>query len=168
MIFYKNGAALTLDERGMPTLRSSSPHDVPYYMEAEINSPLIELAPGASYTMDTEWVPTRIGKDLTAVTQIGVVERPLFAIATSKGTQLSGSFGVFFPGKLVAYSLDAHGKEITSMELLTVDPRTSVELNAIIKAPLTAASVAVHFEDERGFDRGILSEGKILESKPDP
>jgi hypothetical protein len=168
VIFYKNGAALTLDERGMPNLRSANPQDAPYYMEAEINSPMIELAPKASYTMDTEWVPTRAGKDLTAVTPVGVIVRPLTAIATSKGIQLSGAFGVFFPGTLVAHVLDVRGTEITSVELLKIDPRTAVELNEIVKAPGTGASISVHFKDERGIDRGILCEANVRESESIP
>jgi len=168
VIFYKNGAALTLDDQGMPALRSANPREAPYYMEAEINSPLIELPVGGSYSMDTEWVPTRIGKGLTTVTQTGVIERPLTAIASSKGIQLSGAFGVFSPGKLVAYSLDARSAEIMSVDLLTVDPRNGVELNAIIKAPQTAASIAVHFKDERGSDRGMLCEARVRENKSNP
>jgi hypothetical protein len=168
VIFYKNGAALTLDERGMPILRSANPHDAPYYMEAEINSPLIELAPGASYIMDTEWVPTRAGRDLTAVTPVGVTERLLTAIATSKGLQLSGTFGVFFAGSLIAHVMDARGAEITSVELLRVDPRTVVELNAVIKAPQNGATISVHFNDERGIDQGVLCEAKIRENGSNP
>jgi hypothetical protein len=168
VIFYKNGAALTLDERGMPALRSANPREAPYYMEAEINSPLIELPPGGSYTMGTEWFPTRVGKGLTTVTQTGVIERPLTAIASNKGIQLSGAFGVFSPGKLVAYSLDARGAEITSVELLTVDPKTAIDLSVAIRTPHTAASIAVHFKDEHGIDRGALCEAKVRDNGSNP
>ena len=168
VIFYKNGAALTLDELGMPILRSANPHDAPYYMEAEINSPLIELPPAGSYTMDTEWFPTRIGKNLTTVTQTGVVERPLTAIASSKGILLSGAFGVFSPGQLVAYSLDARGVEITSVELLTVDPKTAIDLNAVVMTPKTTVSIAVHFKDDHGIDRGVLCEARVQENGSNP
>src|SRR5207302_279181 len=74
--FYKNGAALDLDDKGLPHLRSSTREDTPYYMEAEINSPMILLAPGESYAMDTQWFPTRAGKDLKDVTNAGIIERP--------------------------------------------------------------------------------------------
>ena len=168
VIFYKNGAALTLDDQGMPALRSTNPREAPYYMEAEINSPLIELPPGGSYTMDTEWFPTRIGKGLTTVAQTGVIERPLTAMASSKGIRLSGAFGVFSPGKLVAYSLDARGAKITSVELLTVDPKTAIDLNAVVKTPQTAATIAVHFKDEHGIDRGALCEAKVRENRSNP
>ena len=34
-----------------------------YYMEAEVNSPVVELYPGESYAMDTQWYPTRMGSE---------------------------------------------------------------------------------------------------------
>ncbi len=111
IIFYKNGAALELDDKGLPHLRSSTREDTPYYMEAEINSPMIRLAPGESYAMDTQWLPTRAGKDLKDVTNAGIIERPLAAHSTVKGIRLFGSFGVLYPGKLIANFYDAHGVE---------------------------------------------------------
>lgn len=67
IIFYKNGGALELDEHGMPTVRSAKPEQAPYYMEAEINSPMVRLAPNESYTFDTVWFPTRVGNDFRGV-----------------------------------------------------------------------------------------------------
>jgi hypothetical protein len=122
IIFYKNGAALTLDEHGMPALRSTNPRETPYYMEAEVNSPMISLVPGSSYGFDTEWFPTRANKEVTTVTQAGVIEHPVVASATSKGIHLSGGFGVFHPGKLLAHVSDGRGAEISTIELLEVDP----------------------------------------------
>jgi hypothetical protein len=157
IIFYKNGAALTLDEHGMPALRFDNPRDAPYYMEAEINSPLIDLAPGFSYAMDTEWFPTRTGKELSVVTSVGIVTRPLSAAATSKGIELSGSFGVFFPGKLIAHVLDVKGVELSSVELVKTDPLAPVELNQTIELPEHGAIVSLRLTDEQGTDRGELS-----------
>ena len=120
VIFYKNGAALELDENGMPTLRSANWQDAPYYMEAEINSPMINLNPGASYAMDTQWFPARGDKELKAVTSAGVVDRPLDASLTPKGLKVSGAFGVFFPGTLSAHVYDVRGVEIAVVELQAV------------------------------------------------
>src|SRR5205814_9895382 len=57
LIFYKNGAAIQLDPAGKAVLGDATPADAPYYMEAEINSPMVELKPGESYAMDTNWFP---------------------------------------------------------------------------------------------------------------
>src|SRR5205814_8520404 len=111
IIFYKHRAASELDDQGFTHMRSSPREDTPYYIEAEINSPMIRLAPGESYAMDTQWLPTRAGKDLKDVTSAGIIERPLAAHSTVKGIRLFGSLGVLYPGKLIANFYDAHGVE---------------------------------------------------------
>jgi hypothetical protein len=161
VIFYKNGAALELDESGMPTLRSANWQDAPYYMEAEINSPMIALDPGASYAMDTVWLPVRAGKELKAVTAAGLVARPLTASLGEKGLHVSGIFGVFYPGSLRAHVFDLRGVEIAVIELQAVDPLNGVELNQTVKVAEGADRVSVHLHDPQGVDRGSLGEAKI-------
>jgi len=160
VIFYKNGAALELDN-GVPVLRSNHPDETPYYMEAEINSPMMRLDPGASYAQDTAWFPVRAGKGLLAVTQVGVVERPLAAFLQRDRLALAGSFGVFFAGKLKAHVFDMHGAESNVVELKDVDPLREVELNQTITVSPGARRVAIHLSDEQGVDRGSLGEAEI-------
>ena len=162
IIFYKNGAALELDDKGLPHLRSSTREDTPYYMEAEINSPMIRLAPGESYAMDTQWLPTRAGKDLKDVTNAGIIERPLAAHSTVKGIRLFGSFGVLYPGKLIANFYDAHGVESQATLLQSVDPAIAVELNEELEVPRTAERISIHLIDDDGKDRGSLAECKVV------
>jgi hypothetical protein len=131
-------------------------------MEAEINSPMILLAPGESYAMDTQWFPTRAGKDLKNVTNAGIVERPLAAHSTVMGIRLSGSFGVFYPGKLIAHFYDAHGVESRATPLLSVDPAIAVELEEELEVPPTTERVSIHLIDDDGKDRGSLGESGIV------
>ena len=77
LIFYKNGASLELNENGRPVLRSSEVESAPYYMEAEINSPLVELQPGETYSMDTNWWPTRADGQLRDVVDSALFFRRL-------------------------------------------------------------------------------------------
>jgi hypothetical protein len=168
IIFYKNGAALTLDEHDMPLLRSTNPREAPYYMEAELNTPMIGLLPGASYAFDTEWFPARADKELTTVTPAGVIEHALAGTATSEGIHVSAGFGVFHPGKLVAHVLDGRGAEISRIELLEVDPLTTVEVNQMIQIPESGASIAIHLRDADGMDRGVLGEAKIMKREFPP
>ena len=165
VIFYKNGAAIELDENGMPTLRSANWQDAPYYMEAEINSPMIGLDPGVSYAMDTHWFPVRAGKDLKAVGSAGIVEHSLSAESTARGLHLSGSFGVFFPGKLSAHILNPQGAEIAVVELQPADPLSAVELDQTVRVSEHADRVSVHLNDAQGLDRGSLGETKIIRSE---
>jgi hypothetical protein len=135
-------------------------------MEAEINSPLIGLPPGSSYAMDTEWFPTRMGKELFTVTSAGIIARPLSASPTSKGIQLSGSFGVFFPGKLIAHVLDGSGAQLSAVELTNAAPLVPVELNQTIELPKNSAVLSLHLTDEQGTDRGELSRASINKVSP--
>jgi hypothetical protein len=167
VIFYKNGAALEVDEKGMPVLRSNHPEDTPYYMEAEINSPMKRLEPGASYALDTWWYPVRATKDLKVVTAAGTVERPLTARFHDDRLLLSGSFGVFFSGKLSAHVFDIHGAESSNVELQSVDPLQAVELNQTIRVSPGATRVVIHLRDEEGVDRGSLVEAEITPVRKD-
>jgi hypothetical protein len=164
IIFYKNGATLELDDKGMPALHSNNPEETPYYMEAEINSPMKNLEPGSSYTFDTSWFPVRAGKELRAVTAAGVVERSLTASHSADGVQLAGSFGVFFAGKLYAHLLDSNSKERAVVELQSVDPFRAVELNKTISVPPGSTRVSLHLNDDQGVDHGSLGEVEIAKS----
>ncbi len=160
IIFYKNGAALELNERGVPTLRSINPEQTPYYMEAEINSPMVRLAPNESYAFDTVWHPTRAGNDLKVVNGVGVVSRALSACWAGEDLQIAGSFAAFLPGKLKAYVSEQGNTEPGTFFLADVDPRNAVSLNQKLNIR-NASRVALHLEDERGSDRGILDEVQI-------
>jgi hypothetical protein len=161
VIFYKNGAALGVDDSGVPVLRSNHPEEAPYYMEAEINSPMRRLASGASYALDTSWFPVRASKELKTVTLVGIVERGLVGSLRAGHLQLSGSFDVFFAGKLNAHVFDMHGVESNVVEVRSVDPLQPVELNETIAVSPEATRVAIHLNDEKGNDRGILDEAVI-------
>ncbi len=168
VIFYKNGAAIELDKNGMPALRSANWQEAPYYMEAEINSPMISLDPGDSYAMDTRWLPARAGKEMRAVTAAGIVERSLSANITPSGLQLSGAFSVFFPGTLSAHIFDPQGIEEAVIELQAADPLNAVELNRTIRVNERADRVSIHLNDAQGVDRGALSEAQITKPEKVP
>jgi len=160
VIFYKNGAAIELDSSGMPQLRSSDPQRAPYYMEAELNSPMIRLEPGASYGFDTQWYPARTGKSINSVSAVGVVESPLQAVAEAGRLHLSGKFGVFFPGKLAARVFDDHGAQ-WEIALGTADPLHEVQLDQTIELAPGVVRVALHLNDAQDKDLGVLGEAEI-------
>ena len=162
IIFYKNGGALELDERGMPTLRPVNPEQAPYYMEAEINSPMVRLAPNESYAFDTVWHPTRAAHEFRGVNAAGVVSRALSACWAGEGLQFAGSFSVFVPGRLKAYVSQKGKAEPDVFFLKNVDPRDIVNLNQKLSIQ-TASRISVHLEDERGIDRGVLGDVQMPE-----
>jgi hypothetical protein len=157
VIFYKNGPAVELNERGRPEIRTSA-DDAPYYMEAEINSPMATIAPGQTYAMDTKWYPARAGKEFAGVAEGGLIAEPLLAARTAAGVRISGSFGVFFPGHVIAHFMDVRGVDLATLRLGNAKPAEPLNLSEEVKAPSGTLRVKVSVEGEHGENRGVLGE----------
>jgi hypothetical protein len=161
VIFWTNGPELRLSDDGIPSLSADSDAG-PYYMEAELNSPMCKLRPGDACSLETEWSPTRAGSEFHGVTAAGIVIRPLQDIHLENGKiRLSGSFGVFFSGRLLAHFYDEHGSSIGTLPVGDVSPAEPVSLETEVVPPGKAARVSLHLEDENGVDRGALQEVHI-------
>lgn len=158
VIFWTNGPELRLNGDGIPSL-SASTDASPYYLEAELNSPMCRLRPGASCDFETEWFPTRSGSEFHGVTDAGIVIYPLRAQGLENGkVRLSGSFGVFFAGHLLARLYDDHGHSLGTMPIVDVTPSEMVSLESEIEPPSKPARLSLHLIDESGLDRGVLQE----------
>jgi len=161
VIFWTNGAGLKLSDDGIPSLGSDEEDDSPYYMEAEVNSPLCRLRPGESCDLDTEWFPTRGGRELQAFSEAGIITHPLRATRLASGKiRLSGSFGVFFSGRLVARLYDEHGASLGAMPIIDVSPTEPVSLDQEISCPEKVARLSLHLESD-AVDRGSLQEVRV-------
>ncbi len=161
VIFYKNGPALELDDKGIPFFTPANPEDRLHYMEAEVNSPMVRLEPGETYALDTHWFPTRMGKEFKTVMDAGVVGSSLTVSSTDSGILLSGIFGVFVPGKLEARLFDRHGAPIANIPLQPVSPAEVIELRVELKVPAQTARVSLHMMDQQGNDQGLLGEARV-------
>jgi hypothetical protein len=161
VIFYKNGPTVELDARGEPYLSSKNLEQTPYYMEAELNSPMVALGPGEAYAMDTSWSPSRMGRDFHTVTNAGLVGQPLVAARDGENINLSGSFGVFFPGELEAHLYGKGGAERGRVPIQSVNPQDEVELHSVIAAVKDVVRVSVHLIDRHAIDRGALGEVSV-------
>jgi hypothetical protein len=165
VIFWTNGPELKVNSEGTAVLSGGEEGEPQYYLEAEINSPLCRLRPGETCDLETEWFPARSGSEFYGVAEAGVVIRPLRASRLQDGkVRLSGSFGVFFIGRLVARLYDEHGGSLGTIPVLDVDPTESVSLEKEIPAGKNAARLSLHLEDSNGVDRGALQEVKVGES----
>ncbi len=165
VIFWTNGPELRLNGDGNPSL-SADPDASPYYLEAELNSPMCHLRPGESCTLETEWFPTRSGSEFHGVTDAGIVIRPLRATGMENGKiKLSGSFGVFYSGRAIAHFYDEHGHSVGVTPIDEVDPSKAVSLDTEISPPAKSARLSIHVVDESGIDRGALQEVQV--SSPD-
>jgi len=161
VIFWTNGPGVRLSADGVPSL-SADADAHPYYLEAEVNSPMCHLRPGEKCVLETEWFPTRAGSEFQAATEAGVILRRLQARDSGNGkVKLSGAFGVFFPGKLMARLYDDHGRSLGSIPVADVSPTDAVSLEAEIATSKKAARVSLHVEDTNGVDRGSFGEVRV-------
>ena len=144
VIFYTNG--------------SEPPDEDLFYMEAEINSPMVDLQPGETYAMDTEWYPTRAGRDILGVTEGGVVREHLRISRASGRGKLTGAFGVFFAGEIVAKFLDQSGTAISEKTLKRVSPDEPVKFAEKIGVPKGTKKVTLYLVEARTHNRRLLDE----------
>ena len=161
VIFWTNGPEIRLKSDGNPSI-SSDQDASPYYLEAEINSPLCRLRPNESCSFETEWFPTRSGSEFHGVTDAGIVIRPLLATGVENGKiKLSGSFGVFYSGRLIARFYDEHGRSVGTAPVVEADPSKAVSLDMEISPATKPARLSIHLVDESGTDRGALQEVQV-------
>jgi hypothetical protein len=162
VIFWTNGPELKVSSDGVASVTDGSKGASPFYMEAEINSPMCRLRPGEACQLETDWFPTRAGSEFHGVTDAGIVTRPLQAARLPNGkVKLAGSFGVFFPGRLVAHFYNEHGSSTGTQSLAEVSPAELVVLDIETTPPGKPMRVSLHLEDHLGLDRGALQEVPI-------
>ncbi len=163
VIFWTNGASARLNREGVLTL-PPDPDASPYYLEAELNSPMCRLRPGESCAMDTEWFPTRATSEFHGAADAGVLIRPLTATQNENGRiRLSGLFGVFYSGHLVARLYGEHGRPIGEAPVTEVNPSEQVSLDKEIAAPGKCSRLSLHLIDDEGVDRGALQEPRVTD-----
>jgi len=166
VIFWTNGVHLGFNSEGEPAVRDDRDGPSPFYMEAEINSPMCHLRPQEACQLQTDWYPTRADSDFHGATDAGIIVDPLQAVFVENGkVKLAGSFGVFFPGKLVAHFYNEHGSSIANVPVADVTPAELVKLNVEAAAQGKPARVSLHLEDRNGLDRGALAEIPITPGK---
>ena len=162
VIFWTNGPELKLSSDGVASVTDGSKGVSPFYMEAEINSPMCRLHPGEACQLETDWFPTRTDSEFHGVTAAGIITRPFRAVSLENGkVRLSGSFGVFFPGKLLAHFYNEHGSSTGTLSLAEVSPTDLVVLDMETAPQGKPTRVSLHLEDQGGLDRGALQEVPI-------
>ena len=163
IIFYSSGPPRV--RPGTPANTEESRREGPF-MEAEVNSPMVDLKPGETYAMDTTWYPTRMNQDFKTTTWSGVIGQPLAANRKPDGIELTGDFGVFYHGTLVAHIYPRRKKDNT-IKVMDVTPTEEVHLQTTIAAPSdTTSRISIHLVDDKGIDRGPL--GEVVVNPPLP
>jgi hypothetical protein len=160
VIFWTNGPEPRFGGDGEATFGGT--RESPYYMEAELNSPMCRLNPGEECRFDTDWFPTRTESDFHGVTDAGILIHPLRASRLEGGkVRLSGSFGVFYAGRLMAHFYDERGSALNTAQVAEVTPVDLATLQTEVVPSGKAARVSLHLVDRNGVDRGALQEVRI-------
>lgn len=163
VIFWTNGPEMRLNNDGEVAISGGEEGEPPYYEEAELNSPLCRLRAGETCDFETEWFPTRAGSEFHGVTEAGILIHPLHATRIDGGKiKLSGSFGVFYEGRLIARLYDEHGAALGTMPVVSVNPTEPVSLDTELSANPNIARLSLHLEDSSGVDRGPLQEIQVV------
>ena len=159
VIFYTNGPELRWDAEGMPSLSTGEDRKAPYYLEAELNSPLVRLFPEETFSFDTEWFPARAGGEFHGATEAGIIVSPFRAAALESGkVRLSGTFGVFFAGQLVARLYSQRGVALGTVPVAEVEPTELASFAIEVPATGNPGRISLHLHDRNGLDRGALGE----------
>jgi len=94
-------------------------------------------------------------------TEAGMIGRELAAVPAPGGVRLTGFFGVFYTGRLVARVYNAGGVALKPVDLANADPLEAVSLDTVVPLLPEAATVSLHLVDEHGLDRGSLGAVEI-------
>ena len=112
--------------------------------------------------VNSKQIGIRRGQTANFGTALGIVTQPLRAVSLENGkVRLSGSFGVFFAGKLVAHFYNEHDSNTGTLRLAEVDPTDLVVLDTETAPQGKPTRVSLHLEDQGGLDRGALQEVPI-------
>jgi hypothetical protein len=161
VIFYKNGPSVSFDKEGRASLAVTTPALTPYYMEAEINSPIVPLAPGATYALDTMWNPVRMTEAPRAVTAGGVVGERLRVTREGSGATVTGRVAPFGKGALALVWVGADGGDLGHKTLREAGPGEGVVVQEAVTIPAGAAKARLVQVDARGGGGRVIDEAAI-------
>ena len=165
MLFFTTGQRPANGRaRPNPTPSATPPSPI-YYMEAEVNSPMVELGPGETYAMDTQWYPARMGSDFKTTTYSGVVGHH-WLLRERRWSRALRKIWSVLPGQLVAHYYSRGGSALGVATLDSVTPLQPIKLQTTVHAQAGTARVSLHLLDEQGLDRGPLAETLVTPPPP--
>ena len=113
-------------------------------------------------------IPQLVASSFQNAAYSGVIGAPLAAAATPNGLVLTGSFGVFYTGQLVAHFYNRGGEAIGTAPAGDANPLQPLKLQVTLQAPPEANRVSLHVVDAQGLDRGPLGEAFVNPPPPAP
>jgi hypothetical protein len=125
----------------------------PLYLEVEVVSPIVELAPrGGRYTFVEDWWAAQVKGPILHVNQVGAtVER----LKLDGGT-LTGTYGVFHEGVARGVFLGGDGRALSTGQEYAVTPMQTLELREAVHPPAGTVRIEVRVWDRAGRPVGTL------------
>ena len=134
--------------------------DLPY-CEMETLTPMHKLAAGATVSATEDWYATRVGSPVQDVTDVAAVEQPVAAKRDGASVRVTGTFGVFLPGKVRVALLGADGKAVGKPVDIAAQPGATVSLNQTLPGDATATEAVVKLVKADGSPAGTIATVKI-------
>jgi len=126
------------------------PAQSPAFLESEVLSPLVPLAPGESCSFGTEWYLTRVGTPILAPGGGGVAHRSFRAVRSGGRVKVEGGFGVFYAGEAELQLKDSGGFPVVRESLGRVTPLEPVSVSKELDAPPDVVRAVVRLKGDGG------------------
>jgi hypothetical protein len=114
------------------------------YLEMEVLSPLVKLAPGKTYTFTEDWYAAHCRGPALGVSEVGVVAKRLAANRLGDRVVVTGTFGSFYRGTARLEFLDERGGGVgppVSLQSGSADPMKELDLTLVLPAPAGATAL---------------------------
>lgn len=122
------------------------------YLEVEVVSPIVELAPNGRYTFTEDWWAARVQGPILQVNQVGAIAQRL----RLEGDSLSATCGVFHEGKARLVFVGGDGKVLEEGQVYPVTPLETFNLREKIKMVPGAVRAELRVSDPGGVPIGVL------------
>jgi len=130
----------------------------PLYLEVEVVSPVVELAPsGGRYTFTEDWWAAKVNGPILEVNPVGAIAGRL----KLEAGKLTGTYGVFHEGTGQVTFVGGDGKVLGTGPSSAVTPLATFGLEEEVEVPTGAARVEIRVLDLEGNLIGVLDAAEL-------
>lgn len=137
-------------------------YDDTYNMiEVEVLGPLVNLGPGDSTTLTEEWFAARASGTVLDINSAGLITRKLTVQEQNEGITVTGTYGVFQPGKVYARFIGTDGNPVSTADSFTVKPDDSLQMSGTYTVPPGVNRLQLQAYSTGGVLVGILDSAAV-------
>lgn len=132
-----------------------------YLMEVEVLSPFYRFEPGEVKSFDITWGVCKVAGQVVDARPGGCVTSPFSVQRMDGKLSLTGAFGVYDNGDLIAQTLDARGAVVAAIPLMAVAPGQPVFLSTEVAAGSDIAKVQLLVKTQKAGLDLLLAESEM-------